>query len=165
MKKAYSKDDYSASPERKRKLLRTSSNQKSRGNQMNDEVEMEWGVKDDEEEVEDDDEEVEWVLAHSSVGSNVAAVFFDKNSQKDKIFVGKVTKYAKESVPGSADELYHILWQDGDEEDYDTTQLTEGMSCYIKNVVSSEQEGTASASSSTRTRYDYPVALKLKLKF
>ena len=70
-----------------------------------------------------------WLRKHPSVGTQVAAHFppltekssvvqsiADLNAAAGKLFRGKVVKYAAPSAPGLTDQLYHILWEDGDEQ-------------------------------------------------
>ena len=78
--------------------------------------------------------EEEWLFEHPSIGTKVAGLF-QKSSRKSKsktstVFYGEVTKFLSESGENERDELYHILWEDGDEEDYDTCDLTEGVRRY-----------------------------------
>jgi hypothetical protein len=108
---------------------------------------------------EEDDEEAEWVAdndgilwtrVHPSIGTQVAAHFpplevvQDLVPQHDhvpsditrlgntvgKLFRGKVTRYAKPSQPGMRDQLYHIRWEDGDEQDFDEVDMERGMDLY-----------------------------------
>src|SRR5690349_3197147 len=67
-----------------------------------------------------------WTQYHAVVGASVASHFIDHN-QKLKLFVGKVVKYLPPSKSYRYDQLYHIEWSDGDEEDYDLEDLVRGM--------------------------------------
>lgn len=88
-----------------------------------------------EDEWEADADGVMWTRKHHSVGSKVAAHFPPLEPQSNlvplhndqpavavppgvtsKLFKGKVTKYAPPSAPGLTDQLYHIRWEDGDEQ-------------------------------------------------
>jgi hypothetical protein len=87
-----------------------------------------------EDEAENVNVEEEWVVEHPSIGTKVAGIF-QKSSKRSRnktstVFFGEVTKFLSESGEGERDELYHILWEDGDEEDYDTCDLTEGVRRY-----------------------------------
>ena len=86
----------------------------------------------------DEEEEVVWTTDHPSIGTKVAGLFKDEAASKGKrksvniVFTGTVTKFADETAPNERDELYHIVWDDGDEEDFDTADLTEGVRRYSK---------------------------------
>jgi hypothetical protein len=59
------------------------------------------------------------------VGTQVAAYFRDSSNKKAerwKLFCGRVTKYGPPSSDGDPP-LYHIVWEDGDEEDYTDKEL------------------------------------------
>ena len=58
-----------------------------------------------------------WLLKSVFIGIEVCAYF------NNKLFDGVVTMYIPESKPGKKDQLYHILWEDYDEEDYDEQQF------------------------------------------
>lgn len=97
-----------------------------------------------EDEWEADADGVMWTRKHHSVGSKVAAHFPPLEPQSNlvpphndqpsvavpagamsKLFKGKVTKYAPPSAPGLTDQLYHIRWEDGDEQvKFTYSQLT-----------------------------------------
>eukprot|EP01039_Chlorochromonas_danica_P002661 gene2661-2906_t len=79
-------------------------------------------------------EPVEWTTDHPSVGTNVAFYFSVVKGKRNvqSLFEGKVTKYAPPSAPEEKDQLYHIVWEDGDEEDYDERQLQKGRALYNK---------------------------------
>ena len=89
----------------------------------------------EEDEWEADADGVMWTRKHHSVGSKVAAHFpplepqthlvptyhdassaVGGNGSTSKLFRGTVTKYAPPSVAGLTDQLYHIRWEDGDEQ-------------------------------------------------
>jgi len=84
-----------------------------------------------------DDEIFSWTLDHPSIGQRVGASFQDEHDQRkrNKIFFGKVVKFAKESKAGVNDQLYHIEWEDGDEQDYDEDELATAIKCYTKYSV------------------------------
>lgn len=77
---------------------------------------------------------VEWTVDHPSIGTNVAFYFITGKGKRivQSLFMGKVTKYAPPSTPEAKDQLYHIYWEDGDEEDYDESQLKKGRALYSK---------------------------------
>ena len=79
-------------------------------------------------------DKINWTKNHFSIGTEVANFFYRKNGNGNtsalKPFYGTVTKYLKESSIGANDELYHILWADGDEEDYDQKDLKTGKRTY-----------------------------------
>ena len=68
-----------------------------------------------------------WSSNHSSVGTNVAAYF---RQYSDKPYRGRVTRYLAATQPGAGDELYHIVWDDGDECDYGPTELATSVSLF-----------------------------------
>lgn len=97
---------------------------------------------DESEELED---EPQWIPNHRSIGTKVAAYFpcsvndpdgvvvpstKGKKTQKMKAFKGIVTKYAGPSAEGETDQLYHIEWEDGDEEDYFQHELNDAKELY-----------------------------------
>lgn len=87
-----------------------------------------------EDEWEADADGVMWTRKHHSIGSHVAAYFPPlqpvvhlvptHNDQPEepatgtvsKLFRGQVSKYAPPSAAGLTDQLYHIRWEDGDEQ-------------------------------------------------
>jgi hypothetical protein len=101
-------------------------------------------------------EEPEWTTTHPSVGTRVAAYFevdevssassssasanasaaaaaSAKRGQKrkvSKVFSGTVVKYAPESAAGEDDELFHVEWDDGDQQDLDRAELAEAEELY-----------------------------------
>jgi len=81
-----------------------------------------------------------WFPYHCSVGNNVAAYFEvsgrGKKRKRKKCFVGKVVKYARPTKTWENDQLYHILWEDNDEEDYDEEEYENGRDLYSKMVLS-----------------------------
>jgi hypothetical protein len=107
------------------------------------------GTSEDEAEFEEDRDGVMWTKNHKSVGWQVAAHFpplevspdmvpkHDQPSEATqltsatgKIFRGRVVKYAKPSAPGMTDQLYHIKWEDSDEQDFDELDLERGMDLF-----------------------------------
>ena len=74
------------------------------------------------------EEKITWSKKHFSIGTKVANFFETGKGKKGTIkkYYGTVTKYASESCLGAKDELYHIVWDDGDEEDYDLKDLKSG---------------------------------------
>eukprot|EP01038_Epipyxis_sp_PR26KG_P010039 gene10039-13497_t len=74
----------------------------------------------------------EWTTDHESVGIRVAQ-YFPMNAKKNsslKAFVGVVTRYQRPSDATSNDQLYHILWKDGDQQDFDQQELNEATALY-----------------------------------
>ena len=78
------------------------------------------------------EEKITWSKKHVSVGTKVANFFETGKGKKGTVkkYYGKVTKHAGESSLGAKDELYHIVWDDGDEEDYDLKDLKSGEKKY-----------------------------------
>jgi hypothetical protein len=70
-----------------------------------------------------------WTVQHESVGKKVAAYFLVPNGEH--VFRGAVTKYLPPSNSRLHDQLYHIVWEDGDEEDYGEEQFQRGLGTYI----------------------------------
>jgi hypothetical protein len=96
-----------------------------------------------------------WITdpAHPMIGWKVANYFVlphQKLGTDYTLFEGKVIKYCPATNPKKRDQLYHILWEDGDEEDYDESQLISGRQIYDENYlgISSKREPTTSSSSS-----------------
>jgi hypothetical protein len=81
-------------------------------------------------ETEDVDPVDNWQIDHSSVGTKVAAYFEIGVKGQRKLFSGEVVKYAPPSSSRAKDQLYHIIWEDGDEEDYDQKQLDHSIQLY-----------------------------------
>lgn len=93
-----------------------------------------------------DSDKIRWTETHESIGTNVAARFFPTQSQKrGRIYFGVVKQFAPESSSGKKDQLYHIVWQDGDEQDYDEEELAAGKALYEKK----QQKSSSAASSSS----------------
>jgi len=92
---------------------------------------------------------VEWTENHINVGAKVAQLFMVaekelgnysmasmmsplkkcKNPNKEVQIhcIGDVKRYAPPSSPSSNDHLYHIVWEDGDEQDYDEGEFQAGV--------------------------------------
>jgi hypothetical protein len=103
------------------------------------------------------------------VGTQVAAYFKDNSSNKKadrwKLFCGRVTKYGPPSSDGDPP-LYHIVWEDGDEEDYTDRELEKAKKLFkekgtpppppVSNSSSPEKKagGGALRSTSRRSRGD-----------
>ena len=87
-----------------------------------------------------------WVTEHSSLGTQVAAHFPTGIGKSTKIFTGVVARYCPPSAEGEEDQLYHIVWEDGDEQDYDETELAAG----IKLFRDGDSFDAASKSSSSK---------------
>jgi hypothetical protein len=94
------------------------------------------------------DEEVQWVTNHPSINMKVAAYFtFDappslpssspsssrsrsKRTTIEKLFTGYISRYALPTSSSKQDQLYHVIWEDEDEEDYDEAQYQKGRNLY-----------------------------------
>ena len=138
-----SKEELEKENAKRRKITKstgTSKNKNSNSNADNNDENTEEGGEEEEEDGEEEEEEneeineEEWLFEHPSIGTKVAGIF-QKASRKSRnktstVFYGEVTKFLSESGENERDELYHILWEDGDEEDYDTCDLTEGVRRY-----------------------------------
>jgi len=57
-----------------------------------------------------------WTIRHASVGTRVSSLFDVDGVEKR--FSGKVTRYLPPSRQGKRDQLYHVVWEDGDVCDY-----------------------------------------------
>ena len=69
----------------------------------------------------------------------------------EQIFYGRVVKYAPPSSDTENDELFHILWDDGDSQDYDAEELKAGVALYESlhgSDIPSKDEEVAAASAS-----------------
>jgi hypothetical protein len=81
-----------------------------------------------------------WTTTHKCMGTKVAAYFFipgiftregeETADGAEKLFIGKVTKYCPASGARAKDQLYHINWADGDEQDMDETEFVKGKELY-----------------------------------
>eukprot|EP01035_Chromulina_nebulosa_P020130 gene20130-26137_t len=106
---------------------------------------------------------IPWTKNNESVGLKVASYFYNledldkltdyqivrlpdpntpvpKNNKRPvklprkDLFIGTVTKYAPASGPDENDSLYHVEWEDGDEQDYDYNELQESRARYVNNI-------------------------------
>jgi hypothetical protein len=68
--------------------------------------------------------ELGWLESHDTIGTKVARFFYFE--RKNQLFKGEVIAYLPESRPGKADELYRIVYEDNDKEDYNREQLEVG---------------------------------------
>ena len=88
--------------------------------------------------IESEEEVIVWHPYHWSIGKKVAAYFEagrgTRKRKRMKLFVGEVVKYAKPSQPCKRDELYHIMWEDNDNEDYDCNDLKTGVGLFNEMV-------------------------------
>jgi hypothetical protein len=100
--------------------------------------------EDHSEEENGDEEEVQWITEHESIGMNVMALFSVKKNLKRKKFQGKVTRFLPESRRGAKDELYHIVWEDNDECDYNTQEFKAGRKMYASTFPTGSSEGPGS---------------------
>ena len=122
---------------KRRKITKSTGTSKNKNKNNADKNTGGGGEEEEEGEQEEENEEIneeEWLFEHPSIGTKVAGIF-QKASRKSRsktstVFYGEVTKFLSESGENERDELYHILWEDGDEEDYDTCDLTEGVRRY-----------------------------------
>jgi hypothetical protein len=81
-----------------------------------------------------------WTTNHKCMGTKVAAYFFipgiftregeETADGAEKLFIGKVTKYCPSSGARAKDQLYHINWADGDEQDMDEPEFVKGKELY-----------------------------------
>eukprot|EP01040_Poterioochromonas_malhamensis_P007699 gene7699-8314_t len=84
-----------------------------------------------------------WTVKHSTIGSKVADYFYIPGiipgaPGAQKLFVGKVVKYCPPSSSRLKDQLYHILWEDGDEQDMDECDFSKAKKLY-KSMQQSKQ--------------------------
>lgn len=83
-------------------------------------------------------EGISWTDTHSSIGSSVAAFFAhldENNTPIKKIYFGEITKYAVESMEGANDQLYHVSWEDGDEQDFDENEYRTAVELFKSTAV------------------------------
>ena len=80
---------------------------------------------------EDDAGNHSWATDHHSIGTQVANYFSLPGGRK--LFRGEVVKYAPPSRPRARDQLYHIRWEDGDEENYDESQLQSAVGLFARH--------------------------------
>jgi len=82
--------------------------------------------------------EVIWLQYHWSIGTKVAAYFEvggrGKKRKRKKLFLGEVVKFGKATEYWKFDQLYHILWEDNDEEDYDWNEFQKGLELFNEMV-------------------------------
>ena len=86
-----------------------------------------------------DVEPINWEpINNPSVDHRVGMVFevedSKANPKRKKVFFGRVVKFLKESKAGESDELYHVEWEDGDEQDLDNDELVFAKKCYKLNA-------------------------------
>jgi hypothetical protein len=74
-----------------------------------------------------ENENIEWTEVHEKVGVTVAKYFYVDNVKT--LFYGEVTKYAAPSKKGRKNQLYHVVFTDNDEEDWNERQLSCGEAC------------------------------------
>jgi hypothetical protein len=72
----------------------------------------------------DDFDSFQWTYDHEMIGVNVAKYF--GNRWHRKLFAGVVEKFGLPSLRGGLDYVYHIVFEDGDEEDWDESELRFG---------------------------------------
>jgi hypothetical protein len=94
---------------------------------------------------EEDEEDPQWTTDHTSVGNKVAAFFPVPRTHppEQRIFTGEVVSYAPPSKPKANDQLYHIVWEDGDEEDYEEYQYQNALKLYRKQFPHSESTNSS----------------------
>ena len=74
-----------------------------------------------------------WVTDHESVGTRVAAYFPSTSGTRKKLFTGIVVRYCPPTSTEEGDQLYHVIWEDLDEQDYDESELVSGKALYAEN--------------------------------
>jgi hypothetical protein len=70
-------------------------------------------------------EEEGWIFNHPAVTMKVADFF--QIRKKSKLFIGEITRYLPESSEGAKDQLYHVVFEDGDEQDYSEDEYQEAV--------------------------------------
>lgn len=101
--------------------------------------------------------EDQWTEVHESIGQKVAKYFdiFPKDSDSEQtdvaavgteegkggegglvkiLFLGTVTRYCPPSSELRDDQLYRVVWEDGDSEEFDATDFANGLSLYKANA-------------------------------
>jgi hypothetical protein len=90
----------------------------------------------------------EWTVHHESVGTKVAAYFKvpDENGHRkrarkvDKLMVGTITKYCAPTRETDSDQLYHVLWEDDDSNDYSENEFEEAKKLYREEFEGQEKD-------------------------
>ncbi len=75
------------------------------------------------------DDNFVWTLNYDYVGRQVATYFGSGKARR--LYVGTVTKYAFPSDENSNDQLYHVVFADGDEADFDEEEFQNGAGNFI----------------------------------
>jgi hypothetical protein len=80
-----------------------------------------------------------WITDHASVATSVAAFFpIDKTGKRKALFRGKVTRFSPETSKDASNQLYHVCWDDGDEEDYSEGEYQKAVLLYHDQYEKSE---------------------------
>lgn len=64
-----------------------------------------------------------WTTNDFSVGTSVAGFFICPETGTDKLYRGKVTRFCDNSDDRTNDKLYHVVWEDYDEQDFDEEEF------------------------------------------
>ena len=93
----------------------------------------------------DDEDVIIWTDRHDSVGTKVANYFDDATTGKRKLFAGWINRYAPPSKRTAKDQLYHVVYEDGDEADLDETEFRHSKLLYREKVQHKERSVTKDA--------------------
>jgi hypothetical protein len=98
--------------------------------------------KQPEPEPEEEEEGDDWTTDHPAVGGRVASYFPvpGKKKGKKQLFAGEITRYGPETKQGANDQLYHVIWEDGDEEDYEEKEYQEAKKRYDEDYESDKKK-------------------------
>lgn len=73
---------------------------------------------------------------HQSIGVRIGALFAKEGVKPETmcLYLGTVQKFLPDTKPNKGDHLYHILFDDNDEEDYDEDQYQTGIDYHLTFV-------------------------------
>ena len=80
--------------------------------------------------------EIEGANGSSSgpAGDFITKIISSKKGLVKKLLVGNILKYAASSAEDTNDQLYHVVWEDGDEEDFDQNDYDTGVTLFKHNT-------------------------------
>jgi hypothetical protein len=101
----------------------------------------------------EEEESDDWTTDHPSVGGRVASYFPvpGKKKGKKQLFAGEITRYGPETKKGANDQLYHVVWEDGDEEDYEEKEYQEAKKRYDEDYESDKKKNQGGEDVNTST--------------
>ena len=76
----------------------------------------------------EDEDEDEWLLdGHEFVGQRVARIFGGRGKHAERVVFGRISKWAPADEEAGDEALFHLVHDDGDEEDLDEDEAVEGI--------------------------------------